>query len=124
MLSDVSGLGWRAGSLDTILKGNHLRIIPSKFGPSWLHSFREDFETFFPTGPMLKLSADLQSWLAGGVIRCNSQRGPLKTIPSKFGPYLLSSFREIFLKHFPIWSYVKTMSADLAVLVGGWSHWI
>ena len=39
-----SSLGWRAGSADTILKGNHIRTIPSKFGPNWLTSFRdEDF---------------------------------------------------------------------------------
>ena len=37
-------LGWRAGSSDTILKGDHLRTIPSKFGPNWPSSFRqEDF---------------------------------------------------------------------------------
>jgi hypothetical protein len=29
---------------DTILKGDHLRIISTKFGWDWLHSFRgEDF---------------------------------------------------------------------------------
>ena len=34
MLADGGHLGWRAGSSDTILKGDHLRIIPIKFGPN------------------------------------------------------------------------------------------
>ena len=44
MSADGSHLGWRAGSSDTILKGDHLRTIPTKFGPKWQSSFRgEDF---------------------------------------------------------------------------------
>ena len=44
MFVDVGGLGWRMGSLDTILKGDHLRTILSKFGPNSPISFRgEDF---------------------------------------------------------------------------------
>ena len=34
MLADVGSVGWWARSLDIILKGDHLRIIPSKFGPN------------------------------------------------------------------------------------------
>ena len=61
MSADVDSLGWRAGSWDTILKGDHLRTIPSIFGPNWQSSFREeDFLTFFPLGPMLKLCG--QPW--------------------------------------------------------------
>ena len=40
MLADVCGVGWRAGSLDTILKGDHSRTIPKKFSPNWACSFR------------------------------------------------------------------------------------
>ena len=36
MSADVGGLGWRVESSDTILKGDHLRTIPSKFGPNGL----------------------------------------------------------------------------------------
>ena len=28
-------LGWRAGSTDIILKGDHTKTIPAKFGPNW-----------------------------------------------------------------------------------------
>ena len=35
-------LEWRAGSSDTILKGDHPRTIPAKFGPNWLSGFREE----------------------------------------------------------------------------------
>ena len=30
------------GSSGTILKGDHLRTIPTKFGPNWPRSFREE----------------------------------------------------------------------------------
>jgi hypothetical protein len=36
------------GLTDTILKGDHLRIISAKFGWDWLNSFREDFFLFHP----------------------------------------------------------------------------
>jgi hypothetical protein len=36
-------LGYRTVLMDTILKGDHLRIISAKFGWNWLSSFREDF---------------------------------------------------------------------------------
>ena len=42
MSADVGGLGWRVGSTDTILKGDHLRTIPAKFGPNQPCSFREE----------------------------------------------------------------------------------
>jgi hypothetical protein len=37
-------LGWKSGSPDTILEGDHPRIISAKFVWDWLSSFRgEDF---------------------------------------------------------------------------------
>jgi hypothetical protein len=37
-------LGYRTALTDTIMKGDHLRIISAKFGLDWLSSFRgEDF---------------------------------------------------------------------------------
>jgi hypothetical protein len=42
--SNGGHLGYRTALMDTILKGNHLRIISAKFGGEWLSSFRgEDF---------------------------------------------------------------------------------
>ena len=40
MSADVGGIGWQAGSLDTILKGDHPRTIPSKFGPKSTKQFQ------------------------------------------------------------------------------------
>jgi hypothetical protein len=34
-------LGWRSGSLDTILKIDHLRTIHAMFALNWLTGFRE-----------------------------------------------------------------------------------
>ena len=43
----VANFGRLMGSSDIILKGNHLRTIPTKFGPNWLSSFRGDFFQHF-----------------------------------------------------------------------------
>jgi hypothetical protein len=44
IFSNSSHLGYRTALTDTILKGDHLRIISAKFGWNWLSSFRgEDF---------------------------------------------------------------------------------
>ena len=68
MSPDVGGLGWQAQTSDTILKGDHLRTIPTKFGPNWLSSFkREDFVNSFPIGSlMLKLCRLMSVVLVGG----------------------------------------------------------
>ena len=42
MSAEFGSVGWRAGSSDTILKGDHLRTIPIKFGPNRPSSFREE----------------------------------------------------------------------------------
>ena len=42
ILVDVGCLGWPVGSSYTILKGDHLRTIPLKFGPNRPSSFREE----------------------------------------------------------------------------------
>ena len=60
MSVDVDGLGWRMGSLDTILKWDQLRTIPSNFGPNWLCSFREEDFKNFPIGSDVKtMSVDV-----------------------------------------------------------------
>jgi hypothetical protein len=44
MSVEVGHLGWRSGSLDTILKIDHLRYIYAMFALNWLTGFRgEDF---------------------------------------------------------------------------------
>ena len=39
IFSNGSHLGWRAWLSDTILKGDHPRTIPAKFGLNWLSGF-------------------------------------------------------------------------------------
>jgi hypothetical protein len=44
IFSNGGHLGYRTALMDTILKGDHPRIISAKFGSDWLSSFRgEDF---------------------------------------------------------------------------------
>jgi hypothetical protein len=40
MSADGGHLGWRSGSLDIILKVDHLRIIHAMFALNWLTGFR------------------------------------------------------------------------------------
>ena len=48
MSADGSHLGWRSGSLDIILKVDHLRTIHAMFALNWLTGFREFFFQHFP----------------------------------------------------------------------------
>jgi hypothetical protein len=41
-LLKAAHLGWRSGSLDTILKIDHLRTIHAMFALNWLTGFREE----------------------------------------------------------------------------------
>ena len=84
MSADIGNLGWWAGSSDTILKGDHPRTIPPKFGPNWPSSFRR----FLVTAAIL---------VGGKGRRTNSERGQgdhQRTIPAKFGADWHSGFRE------------------------------
>jgi hypothetical protein len=48
IFSNSSQLEWRAGLSDTILKGDHPRIIPAKFALIWFSGFRgEDLNVIF-----------------------------------------------------------------------------
>ena len=60
MSAEGGHLGWRSGSLDTILKIDHLWTIHAMFALNWVTGFRgEDFKTFFPIGSYVKtMSAD------------------------------------------------------------------
>ena len=69
---------------------------------------------------MLKLSRLIrQSWSADGVRGYNSERGPPKDHSIKVWSQLAKQFQRRFLNIFPIRSYVKTKSANSAVLVAG-----
>ena len=103
MSVDVSRLGWQAGLSDTILKGDHPRTIPLKFGTNRPSSFREDFKNIFPIGSYVKtMSVDVGrlGWWAGSsdtILKGDH----LRTISPKFGFNWPSSFRrEDFLMIF------------------------
>ena len=42
IFSNSSHFEWRAGLSDTLLKGDHTRTIPAKFGLIWFSDFREE----------------------------------------------------------------------------------
>ena len=42
VFSNDGHLGWGPMSSDTILKGDHIRTIPPRFGPEWPSSFRRE----------------------------------------------------------------------------------
>ena len=57
MSADGGHLGWRFGSLDIILKVDHLRTIHAMFALNWLQ--RNFFLNIFPIGSHVKtMSAD------------------------------------------------------------------
>ncbi len=59
MSADGGHLGWRSGSLDIILKVDHLRTIHAMFALNWLTGFRGKTLNIFPIGSYVKtMSAD------------------------------------------------------------------
>ena len=47
MSTDDGHLGWRSGSLEIILKVDHLRTIHAMFALNWLTGFKENFFKHF-----------------------------------------------------------------------------
>ena len=104
------------GQRQTITRGSgdHLRTIPSKFGPNSPSSFRgEYFKNIFPIGSYVKtMSVDIISlgWRVGSsdiILKCDHLR---TLVPIS---YVVS---EKILKNFPIGSCVQTMSVDVGGL--------
>ena len=104
---------------DTILEGDHPRIISAKFGWDCLNSFRG--EDFFQISYLFFLFlAWRPSWLEVRITEHNFERGPSKDHSTKVLLQLAQWFlRRRFLCEFPIGSYVKLSSAVGAILVEG-----
>jgi hypothetical protein len=51
IFSNGGHLGYKTVLMDTILKGDHPRIISAKFGRDWLCSFREE-DIFLISSPL------------------------------------------------------------------------
>jgi hypothetical protein len=107
--------------LDTILEGDHPRIISAKFGWDWLSSFREDFSKFHL--PFFLFLAWRTSCLEVGITGHIFGRGPSKDHSTKVWLQLVQWFmRRRFVCEFPIGFYVKLSSAVRAILVERPNH--
>ena len=105
------GLGYRTALTDTILKGDHLRIISAKFGWDLLSSFRgEDF--FLISSALFLFLAWRPSWLELGITGHNFGRGHPRIIPQKFGCNgpVVSEEKIFFLISSPLFSYLHNRS--------------
>ena len=122
IFSNGGHFGYRTALTDTILKGEHPRIISAKFGWDWFSSFRgEDFFKFHPI--FFLFLAWWPSWLEVGITGHNFGRGPSKDHSTKVWLQLAQWFlRRRFLCEFPIGSYVKLSSAVGAILIEGPNH--
>jgi hypothetical protein len=104
---------------DTILEGDHPRIISAKFGWDCLSSFRGE-DVFLISSPFFLFFAWWPSWLEVGITGHKFGRGPSKDHSTKVWLQLALWFlRRRFLCEFPIGSYVKLSSAVGAILVEG-----
>jgi hypothetical protein len=86
MSSDGGHLGWGFGSLDIILKIDHLRTIHAMFALNWLTGFRGFFLNIFPIGSYAKtISSDggHLGWRSGSQ-DINLKVDHLKTILAMF----------------------------------------
>ena len=117
IFSNGGHLGYRSALTDTILKGDHPRIISAKFGWDCLSSFRG--EDFFLFHPLFLFLAWWPSWLEFGITGHNFGRGPSKDHSTKVWLQLALWVLRRFLCEFPIGSYVKLSSAVGAILIEG-----
>ena len=103
---------------DTILEGDHPRIISAKFGWDWLSSFRgELFQISSPLFSIFSLAAIL---VRSRDHRTQFERGPSKNYATKVWLQLAQWFpRRRLLCEFHLGSYVKLSSAVGAILFGG-----
>ena len=112
-------LRYRTVLTDTILKGDHPRIISAKFGWDWLSSFRGE-DSFLISSPLFSIFSWRPSWLEVGITGHNFGRGPSKDHSTKVWLQLAQWFlRRRFLCEFPIRFYVKLSSAVGVILVEG-----
>ena len=119
IFSNGGHLGYRSALMDTILKGDHPRIISAKFGWDWLSSFRGE-EFFLISSPLFLFLAWRPSWLEVGITGQNFGSWPSKDHSTKVWLQLAQWFlRRRFLCEFPIGSYVKLRSALGAILIEG-----
>ena len=78
------------GQTNIILKCDHLRTIPTKFGSNWPSSSEKIFNDFFD---------EFSIFSHGGHLGCQVESSDIilkanHIIPAKFGPNWPSSFRE------------------------------
>ena len=104
---------------DTILEGNHPRIISAKFGWDWLSSFRgEDLRK--NSSPLFSIFSLVAILVGSRDHQTPFGRGPSKDHSTKVWLQLAQWFlRRRFLCEFPIGSYIKLSSAVEAILVEG-----
>ena len=103
---------------NTLLEGDHPRIISAKFGWDWLSSLREDF--FLISSPLFLFLAWRTSWLEVGITGHIFWRGPSKDHFTKVWLQLAQYFLKRRLSwEFPIGFYVNLSSAVRAILVKG-----
>ena len=104
---------------DTILEGDHPRIISAKFGWDWLSSFRGEY-SFKISSPLFSIFSLVAILVGSRDHRTQFGRGPSKyhstTVLLQLAQWFL---RRRFLCEFPIGSYVKLSSAVGAILVEG-----
>jgi hypothetical protein len=85
-------LGWEPMSSDTILKADHIRTFPPRFGRDWPSSYRgRFFNSFFAEFSIFSNSGHLGWW--PGSSNTFLKGDHLRTIPPKFGPKWQRSFR-------------------------------
>ncbi len=119
IFSNDGHLRYRTPLTDTILKGDHPRIISAKFGWDWLCSLRRRFYFKFQP-PFFLFLAWWPSWLEVRITGHNFGRGPSKDHSTKVWLQLAQWFlRRRLLCEFPIGSYVKLSSAVGAILIEG-----
>jgi hypothetical protein len=119
VLCNGGHLGYRTALTDTILKGDHPRIISAKFGWDWLSSFRgEDF--FLISSPFLA------QWFLRRRFLCEFPKGSYVKLSSAVGAILIEgpNRRTHFWKRTIQWLFhqnfilIEQMVSDKKIFMG------
>ena len=111
IFSNGGHLGYRTALTDTILKGDHPRIISAKFSWDWLSSFRgEDF--FLTSSPLFSIFSLAASLVGSRDHRTQFWKGAIQGSSTKVWLQLAQWFlrRSFFFNFIPPFFYLDNRS--------------
>jgi hypothetical protein len=102
VFSNGGHLGYRTALTDTILKGDHLRIISAKFGRDWLSSFRGEGFFLIPSPLFSNLQIGYEIKKKPSPLKLLSQSQPIiAEMILRWSPFKIVSVSTVLYSRWP-----------------------